>query len=144
MLPTDQNLEPLCLKPEFKDKPHAWVKLWKHHAAQEEANKMNELALERGEEWIHRYGDKISSEWMIPKVWQILNESPDIYTEAEYFLEASDWITSKMTGDVKRNSCAAGYKGTWHKEKGYLSSEFLSLLDPRITDIYKTKLRGDV
>lgn len=144
MLPTDQNLEPLCLKPEFKDKPHAWVKLWKHHAAQEEANKMNELALDRGEEWIHRYGDKISSEWMIPKVWQILNESPDIYTEAEYFLEASDWITSKMTGDIKRNSCAAGYKGTWHKEKGYLSAEFLSLLDPRITDIYKTKLRGDV
>ena len=144
ILPTDNQLEPLCFKEQYKDNPHAWVKLWKHHAAQEEANKINQIALEQGEEWLKRYGGKISSEWMLPKVWQILNESPEIFDETEYFLEAADWITSKMIGSIKRNSCAAGYKGTWHKKEGYLSPEFLNLLDPRLRDIYGTKLRGEV
>ena len=32
---------------EYRTNPHAYVKLWKHHAAQDEANKLNEIAEER-------------------------------------------------------------------------------------------------
>lgn len=144
ILPTDHQLVPLCYKPQFKDNPHAWTKLWKHHAAQSEANKMNEIALLHNEHWIKRYGGKISSEWMIPKVWQILNEAPEVFEGSYYFLEAVDWIVAKMTGEIKRSSCAAGYKGTWNKQDGYLSPKFLSLLNPKLKDIYQTKLAGDV
>ncbi|MBP2240264.1 L-ribulokinase [Cytobacillus eiseniae] len=144
ILPTDEELRPLCLIDRLKDNPHSWVKLWKHHAAQNEANRINQLASLYGGDWLKRYGGKISSEWMLPKVWQILNEAPEIYDEAVYFLEAADWITAKLTGNIKRNSCAAGYKGIWHKQDGYLPPEFLNKLDSRLADIYETKLSGEV
>ena len=85
---------------QLKENPHSWVKLWKHHAAQDEANKLNEIAEQRGENFLPRYGGKISSEWMIAKVWQILNEAPDIYEKTDRFVEATDWVTSKLTGNL--------------------------------------------
>lgn len=144
MLPVDGQGEPLCFKPQWKDNPHSWVKLWKHHAAQDEANLINEIAAQRGEAFLPRYGGKISSEWMIAKVWQILNEAPDIYEEADLFLEATDWVVSQMTGSFVRNSCTAGYKSIWHKQQGYPGKEFFKALDPRLEHLTETKLRGDV
>ena len=123
--------------------PNAYVKLWKHHAAQDKANRLNKIAEERGEKWLARYGGKISSEWVIPKVWQILDESPDIYEQADRFIEAGDWIVWQLTGCETRNSCAAGYKAIWHKKNGYPSPEFFEALDPRMKNIVREKL-GEV
>jgi len=147
MLPIDASGEPLCLKPAYKYNPHSWVKLWKHHAAQDEANKINEIAASRGEKWLPRYGGKISSEWMLAKAWQILDEAPDIYEDADLFLEATDWVISRMTGTagaIVRNSCTAGYKANWHKQDGYPSREFFAALDPRLANLTDTKLRGSI
>jgi len=144
MLPVDGKGEPLCLKPELQDHPHSWVKLWKHHAAQPEADAINRIAAERGEAFLPRYGGKISSEWMIAKAWQILNEAPEIYDQADQFLEATDWVISQMTGRIVRNSCTAGYKAIWHKQEGYPSKEFFKALDPRLENLTETKLRGEV
>lgn len=144
MLPVDEAGRPLSLLPEYRDNPHSWVKLWKHHAAQEEANRINELAEKRGEAWLGRYGGKISSEWMMAKVWQILNEAPDIYERADQFVEAADWVIGQMTGHIVRNSCTAGYKAIWHKRDGYPAADFFKELDPRLADLTDTKLRGDV
>lgn len=69
ILPTDEAGVPLCFRDSLKDEPHAYVKLWKHHAAQKEADRINETAKRLGESFIARYGGKASSEWMIPKVW---------------------------------------------------------------------------
>ncbi|MDU0200355.1 ribulokinase [Paenibacillus sp. MAH-36] len=146
MLPVDAQGQPLCFNPELANQPHSWVKLWKHHAAQDEANLINEIAERRGEDFLPRYGGKISSEWMIAKVWQILNEAPDIYEQTDRFLEATDWVVSQMTGasDIVRNSCTAGYKAIWHKKKGFPSNEFFKALDPRLENVTQTKLRGEV
>ena len=144
MLPVDESGEPLCFDAEFIDQPHSWVKLWKHHAAQPEADKINKIAAERGEAFLSRYGGKISSEWMIAKVWQILDEAPEIYDRADMFLEAADWVISQMTGNVARNSCTAGYKAIWHKQEGYPSKAYFKALDPRLENLTETKLRGDV
>jgi L-ribulokinase len=144
MLPVNADGEPLCLLPQYKDNPHSWVKLWKHHAAQDEANLLNEIAAERGEKFLARYGGKISSEWMIAKIWQILNESPDIYETTDRFLEATDWVIYKMTNNVARNSCTAGYKSIWHKQEGYPSKDFFKALDPRLEHLADTKLRDDI
>jgi len=144
MLPVDAGFEPLCLKDAWKERPHAWLKLWKHHAAQGEATAINELAAELGEGWLQRYGGKLSSEWMLAKSLQILKEDPDVYADADLFVEAADWVVAQMTGELKRNSCTAGYKSNWHKSEGYPSSEFLGQLHPGLADLYETKLRGDV
>ncbi|SDE81867.1 L-ribulokinase [Fontibacillus panacisegetis] len=144
MLPIDEQGEPLCFNSEYIRNPHSWVKLWKHHAAQPEADKINKIAAERGEAFLPRYGGKISSEWMIAKIWQILDEAPEIYERADMFLEATDWVISQMTGSIVRNSCTAGYKAIWHKQEGYPSKEYFKALDPRLEDLTETKLRGDV
>ncbi|WP_308635252.1 ribulokinase [Paenibacillus silvisoli] len=144
MMPLDAAGTPFCLLDQWKDNPHSWVKLWKHHAAQEEANLINAKASERGESFLARYGGRISSEWMLPKALQILNEAPDIYAEADSFMEATDWVVMQMTGSFVRSSCTAGYKGTWHKRDGFPSDAFLASLHDRFEDFATEKLRGPI
>jgi L-ribulokinase len=144
MLPIDADGTPLCCKPEFHDNPHAWVKLWKHHAAQTEANRLNEIAAQRGEAWLSRYGEKISSEWMIPKIWETLNKAPEIYDAAHRFIEAADWIVLQLTGEDHRNISTAGYKAIWHKREGYPGEDFFAALDPRLRNVVDEKLTRNV
>lgn len=144
MLPVDAGNVPLCLNDAWRERPHAWVKLWKHHAAQEDANRLNELAVSRGESFLGRYGGSLSSEWMLPKIAQTLREDPGVYEAADRFVEAADWVVWAMTGTLVRSSCAAGYKGTWHKAEGYPSRDFLQAADPRLAPLVETKLRGEV
>ena len=144
ILPVDKEGTPLCFYEEYKSVPHAYIKLWKHHAAQDEANRLNEIAEERGEDFLQRYGGKISSEWMIPKIWQVLNEAPEIYEKADRFMEVGDWVVLQLTGEEKRSSCMAGYKAIWHKRKGYPSNEFFKALDPRLENVVDEKLSRDI
>ena len=140
MLPTDAAGTPLCAKPDWKDNPHAWVKLWKHHAAQPEADRINEIARNRGEAWLSRYGGKYSPEWFFSKVWQILDEAPEVYYAADRMLEAADWIVWQMTGKETRNLCTAGYKAIWDKQSGFVSNEFLRVLDLALERVVDQKM----
>jgi L-ribulokinase len=144
MLPVDETGTPLCMKPEWRDNPYAWIKIWKHHAAQPEANQLNEIAGQRGESWLPRYGGKISSEWLIPKIWETLNKAPEVYEAADRYLEGADWIVLQLTGEEKRNSCTAGYKAIWHKQEGYPSDDFFAALDPRLRNVVDEKLSRDI
>ncbi|MBN1878294.1 MAG: ribulokinase [Anaerolineae bacterium] len=144
MLPTKANGTPLCFLPEWRENPHAWIKLWKHHAAQPEANKLNDTAREMGEGWLNRYGGKISSEWFFPKVWQILDEAPEIYAAADRFIEAADWVIWQLTGVETRNNCTAGYKGIWSKQDGFPSKDFLKALDLRLENVVDEKMSRDI
>ena len=144
ILPAKKDGTPLCFIEKYKDEPHAYVKLWKHHAAQAHATKLNKAAEEMGEEWLELYGGKVSSEWAIPKVWQVLDEAPEIYDETDRFIEAADWVTWQMCGKEIRNSCCAGYKGMWNKKKGYPSNEFFKALDPRLENVIDEKFSRDI
>lgn len=144
MLPTFKDGTPLCYDETLKGNPHAYVKLWKHHAAQAQANKLNEIAAQRGEKFLARYGGKISSEWMIPKIMQILDEDPAIYDKADRFLEAADWVIWQLCGKEMRNSCTAGYKAIWHKQDGYPSDDFFKALDPRLEHVVDEKLSREI
>lgn len=143
-LPVKADGTPLCMTDEFKNNPHAYVKLWKHHAAQDKAAKLNEIAEKRGEKWLSRYGGKISSEWLIPKLWQVLDEAPEVYAAADYFIEAGDWIVWQLCGKQTRNACAAGYKAMWSKSDGYPSEEFFAALDSRLENVVADKLNCEI
>ena len=96
-----------------RDRPHAYPKLWKHHAAQPEADRVNAVAEERGEPWLARYGGRISSEWEFAKALQVLDEDPEIYDRAERWIEAADWIVWQLCGHEVRNVCSTGYKAIY-------------------------------
>jgi len=144
MLPTLADGTPLCTLPEWRDNPHAWVKLWKHHAAQPEADRINETARRMGEKWLDRYGGKISSEWFFSKALQILDEAPEVYAAADRLIEAADWVVWQLTGQEKRNSCTAGYKAIWSKREGFPRPEFFAALDPRFERIVDEKMSRDI
>ena len=144
MLPTTADGTPLCQLPELRSEPHAWVKLWKHHAAQPEADRINALAAARGEAWLPRYGGRTSSEWFLAKSLQILDEAPAIYAAADRLLEAADWIVWQLTGVETRNSCTAGYKAQWSRRDGFPDPDFLGALDARFADLVDSRMSRDI
>lgn len=139
MVPTRGDGTPLNELPEFADRPHAYVKLWKHHAAQRHADRINETAAERGESWLPRYGGLISSEWEFAKGLQILEEDPEVYTAMQRWVEAADWIVWQLCGTYVRNACTAGYKGI-RQDGAYPSREYLEALNPDFADFVADKV----
>jgi len=133
VLPTLADGTPLCELDDLAARPHSWPKLWKHHAAQPHADLINEVARQRDEPWLGRYGGKISSEWEFAKGLQLLQEDPEVYARTDRWIEAADWIVWQLTGVESRNVCTAGYKGI-RTEHGYPSPEYLTALDPAFAD----------
>jgi L-ribulokinase len=135
----DSTGTPLCQLPDLAGRPHAYPKLWKHHAAQPQADRINAVAHERQEKWINRYGGKISSEWQFAKALQVLDEDPEIYQRAGRWIEAADWIIWQLCGTETRNACTAGYKGIFQGGQ-YPSRDYLAALDPRFASFAADKL----
>ncbi|MDQ7804799.1 ribulokinase [Amycolatopsis sp. A133] len=139
MVPTTADGTPLCELPEFEAEPHAYVKLWKHHSAQPQAVRINELARTRGEKWLPRYGGLISSEWEFAKALEVFEEAPEVYAAMRHWVEAADWIVWQLTGSYVRNACTAGYKGIL-QDGQYPSRDFLRELAPGFETFVADKL----
>jgi L-ribulokinase len=143
VLPVLDDGTPLCQLPELVDRPHAYAKLWKHHAAQPHADRINELAAARGEPWLARYGGRISSEWEFAKGLQLLEEDPEIYRRTAHWVEAADWIVWQLSGVYVRNACTAGYKAIY-QDGSYPSAEFLAALNPEFAGFATEKVERPI
>ncbi len=142
VLPVDENAEPLCGRPEFRNEPQAYVKLWKHHSAQPEADEMTELALAQRVPWLPLYGNKISSEWFFPKLYEVFKKAPALYNAMFRYVEAADWLVWKLTGNETHSACMAGYKSLWKGK--YPEKSFWKALHPGFADVIGTKVSEDV
>ena len=144
ILPTTLDGTPLCRLERWADEPHAWPKLWKHHAAQPQADELTAIAAAHGESWLARYGGRISSEWLLPKAMQLVDEAPAAFAAADRIVEGSDWIVWQLTGRLLRNACAAGFKALWHKRDGYPTPAFLRRLRPELEDYFESAGSGEI
>jgi L-ribulokinase len=140
-LPVRADGTPLCRVEGLGDRPHAYPKLWKHHAAQDQADRINALAEERGEPWLARYGGRISSEWEFAKALQVLEEDPEVYDAMDRWVEGADWIVWQLCGEETRNACTAGYKAIYQDGR-FPSREYLGALDERFAGFVSDKLEG--
>jgi L-ribulokinase len=139
MVPVLADGTPLCELDRFADRPHAYVKLWRHHSPQPQADRINAVAARRGETWLPRYGGLISSEWEFAKALEILEGDPQVYQEMARFVEAADWIVWQLCGSYIRNACTAGYKGI-RQDGRYPSRDFLAEVNPGFADFVSEKL----
>lgn len=139
VMPVRSDGTPLCALPEFKNEPHAYIKVTRHRSAEPQAAKINELAHSFNEPWINIGQNADSPEWLLPKVLQILQEAPDVYEAADYFMEATDWLVWQLTGNPVKNSFSASFKSQI-TEGVKPSKEFLCALDPRLENLYTKKL----
>jgi L-ribulokinase len=130
VLPTTSEGVPLCTLEEWRERRHAWPKLWKHHAAQPVADRLNEVALERGEDFLARYGGRISSEWYFPKLIEVWLEDREVYDACAEFIEATDWIVWWMTGSQCRQTATAGFKAMWSPEEGLPPVDYFTAAYP--------------
>ena len=143
LVPVLADGTPMSNLNEFVGRPHAYVKLWKHHAAQPHADRINRVARERGETWLPRYGGQISSEWELAKGLQLFEEDPEIYQRMHKYVEAADWIIWQLCGNYLRNACTAGYKGNL-QDGQYPSREFFAALNPGFADFAESKLAHQI
>ena len=144
VLPARKDGTPLCFLKTYENEPQAYVKLWKHHSAQAEADAITDLAQSTGAKWLQNYGGKVSSEWLFPKLMETLKKAPQVFADCDVFLEAGDWLTWLLTGQEVRSSCMAGYKALWNADSGYPSNGFWEQLDPRLSCVIGTKVSDNV
>lgn len=144
LLPIDKDGTPLCFFDEFKNEPHAYVKLWKHHSPQPYADKMNELAAKYIPERLKSLGSCISCEWVFPKVMETLDKAPLVYEKAAYFIEGGDFISFMLTGKQTRSYVFAAYKALYSPDEGYPPKEMLREIDPRFESFVDEKLNAPI
>ena len=144
LMPVTADGTPLCLTDAYAHEKHAWVKLWKHHSTVPYADEIDRVAHERKEPFLSRYGDKISSEWLLPKVLETLREAPAVYHDAAYFIELMDHLVWLLTGQLCRSATALGYKALWDHTDGFPSRDFYRAVDPALTDFAETRLAGRI
>jgi len=142
MLPTLADGTPLSNLPAWRAEPHAYVKLWKHHASQPQADQINVTAERMGEAWLPRYGGKISSEWFFSKALQIVQEAPEIYHAAERLIEAGDWLVWQLTGVESRSMCQAGYKAMM-QDGQFPHRDYFAALNPDFADVVAQKMKTE-
>ena len=138
VLPLDERGMPMCWLDDYRWEPHAYIKLWKHHGAQKQADRIALCAAE--EPWFDRYGRQVSCEWMLPKIMETLECSEELYHHTARFAEVGDWLVCHLTGEESHSACLAGYKAFWNEEDGYPEDSFFTRLDPRLQGIVGTKL----
>ena len=134
VMPTTDAGTPLCKVDAWTARPHAWPKLWKHHAAQPWADRINAEANRTHAEFLSHYGGRISSEWYFPKLLEIFAEDRAVYDQAAAFVEAGDWVVWQLTGNLARNACAAGYKALRGETALLPKPELFTAIHPEFTD----------
>lgn len=140
VIPVDRELRPLCLEERFQNRPHAWPKLWKHHAAIREAEQITELAKQMRLPVLEKYGGTVGAEFLLPKVLQVFHEDREVFEAAESFFELGDWLTSLLTGEEIRSGTALTCKSMWSPEEGYPPEAFFRSLHGELAELPRKKL----
>jgi L-ribulokinase len=146
MLPTFGDGTPLCIIDKFAKRPLAWPKLWKHHGAKTQTDRINAVAQSRHEPMLERYGGTIGLEWFFPKVLETIEGDNEVASAAEVWLEAGDWFVWQLVGgdssQLPRSTCQAGYKAMWDADTGFPNAEFLNAVHPDLTGVVAKKMTG--
>ncbi len=144
MLPVKKDGTPLCFLQKYEREPHAYPKLWKHHAAQSQADRITSIAAQRDEPFLRRCGGKVSAQNAFPKLMQVLEEAPTIYDAMDLWVEAADWIVWQMTGRLSRGACCLSYKAFYDLHAGFPKEDFFTALSPAFSGVLETKMAGPV
>ena len=139
----DENFKPLHMNEDLKNHPHAYVKLWKHHGAQDEATQMVEANEKANQNWLDYYGHSVNSEWMIPKILEVKHKAPELLERAHYIMEAGDYMTSLLVNQNIRSNCGIGFKGFYDEVNGF-NYDFFETVDSELPQIVKDKCEAPV
>ena len=103
----DALFHPVPVGPEHEARRNVIV--WMDHRATAQAARINAT-----QHRVLRYvGGAISPEMETPKLLWLKENLRGSYDQASHFLDLSDWLTFRATGDLTRSTCALVCKWTW-------------------------------
>ena len=138
VFPINEDLIPLCCLEEYKCEPHAYAKLWKHHTKEKYAKAIEAAALAYDSSILSVTGGKMTSEFLIPKLYEIFCEAPRVYANTYKFILAGDYIASLLIGKKAIHSKAYSAKQHYNDTQ-FPSKEFFASIDPAFKDVYEEK-----
>ena len=139
----DEDFEPLHTNPAFEHNPDAYVKLWKDHSSEREAQHIRDVAQQDAKRWLGSYGYNVSSEWAIPKIMKVYNEAPEVIVASKAIMQAGDWIVNRLTGQHVLSNCGIGFKSFWDDEEGFYYDLFADI-HPDLPGIVRDKVAAPV
>ena len=132
VIPATKGLVPLCEQPSFRNRPHAWPKMWKHHAAAAEAAEITAAAVAQGLPVVVKSGGAIGCESLMPKVLQFLHEDAETFQNTASFFELCDWIVSLLAGREVRSTPLLTCKSMWTPQNGYPKGQPFDSITPKL------------
>ena len=99
VLPVNEDYVPLCFFDEYKNEPHAYAKIWKHHTNEKYAQGIEQIALKLDPSILSVTGGRMTSEFLIPKLYETLCEAPRLYNDTYKFMLAGDFIAYLLSGN---------------------------------------------
>lgn len=145
MVVVDENLQPMCFRDEFSSDPMAWIKLWKHHGAQKEADDISSFHARTGKlRQCERSGGVFNCEWALPKMLETFRKSPDLLKSCSHILDMGEWVVSLLVGRTVSSLYSFGFKLLWSDDLGFPLKETLNELEAGFGDILYEKLSFDV
>ena len=140
VIPVDETMQPLCLNPLFSSHPHAWPKMWKHHAAYPQAQKLTAISREQQCPYLDWYGGAVSAECLLSKVVETFECDRTVYDAAYAFMELADWIPSQLAGMPAFSTSLACAKAFYDLKTGYPDSDFFAAVHPDLAGLPQEKL----
>jgi len=98
---------PLAVGP--SNDPERNVIVWMDHRAVEQAERINAT----GHEVLKYVGGRISPEMETPKLLWLLEQRPAIFNAAWQFMDLTDYLTWRSSGDLARSTCTVTCKWTY-------------------------------
>lgn len=141
---TDENLQPLSLKEQYKDNPDAMFVLWKDHTGVAEAAAIEQACHNSQTDYTQVSGYHYSAECFWAKVMHLLATNSDMRRDARSVIECSDFICATLTGTTdpkvaRMGHCNAAQKMFWSEDWGGFPPEsFFEALDPALVPILRT------
>lgn len=143
MVPCTDRAVALSELPEFQNDPMAYIKLWKHHGAVSQAEKIMTCYNEKQYfPVIERYGGAVNCEWALPKLLETYENAPNIFRAAYRFCDLGEWIAWLLTGHPVNSTYSLGFTGMWASDLGFPEDEELNDLLPGFAEAYKSKFAG--
>ena len=144
MITCDEQGRGMCEHDEYKDEPMAYIKMWKHHAPFDQADRLQKIHEKEGAfPGVDACGGTVNCEWSIPKILETYELAPKLFNDTYRFCNLGEWLVKLLTGEFINDIHTLGFKSMWTPEHGVPADEAFDAAAPGFAAGLKEKFWGE-